>query len=191
MAVQAGVPSPQQDALASAVSDPRDDEAALIREAKSGSPEAWARIYDQYASNIYRYALARLGQRQAAEDITSTVFLKALTSIASYNPSRRPLLAWLYGVARHAVADYLAKWRPSAELTWASEKALVEAVAVEERLDLQAALAELTEQQREIVVLYYYGGFSVPEIAMILGRKERVVYSLQARALSALRRHLV
>jgi len=86
---------------AEALYKPWEEEGELIRQAKAAWPEAWARIYDAYAERLYLYALARTGSRQAAEDITSLVFLKALKTIASYNPARRPLLAWLYGIARH------------------------------------------------------------------------------------------
>ncbi len=167
-----------------------EEERDLCREIKAASPEAWARIYDKYAQKVYLYVLGRIRNRQAAEDITSTVFLKALKTISSYNPSRKPLLAWLYGVARHAVTDWLRKSRPTVRLEGAAASATEPLPAVE-RLDLGAALDKLTGKQREVVVLYYYAGFSVPEIAVLFGKKERAVYSLHARALKALRGHLV
>jgi RNA polymerase sigma-70 factor, ECF subfamily len=67
---------------------PPTEEEELIREAKAASHEAWARIYDAYAQKVYLYAQGSTGNHQAAEDITSTVFLKALKAIPSYRPSQ-------------------------------------------------------------------------------------------------------
>jgi RNA polymerase sigma-70 factor, ECF subfamily len=165
---------------------PLSQEKELIREAKAASPEAWAHIYDTYAQKVYRYALGRTGNHQAAEDITSTVFLKALKAIASYEPSQRPFLAWLYGVARHAVADHFRKSRPAVSLDRVPDVAVDPMPAVE-YLDVRAAMGKLSGTQREVVALYHYAGYSVAEIASMLGKNERAIYSLHARALRALR----
>jgi RNA polymerase sigma-70 factor (ECF subfamily) len=165
---------------------PPTEEEELIREAKAASHEAWARLYDAYAQKVYLYALGRTGHHQAAEDITSTVFLKALKAIASYKPSQRPFLAWLYGVARHTVADHFRKSRPAISLESAPDAA-VDPIPGVEHLDLRAAMGKLSGTQREVVALYYYAGYSVAEIADMLGKNERAVYSLHARALRALR----
>jgi RNA polymerase sigma-70 factor, ECF subfamily len=165
---------------------PTSEEDELIREAKAASHEAWALIYNVYAQKVYLYALGRTGNHQAAEDITSTVFLKALKTIPSYRPSRRPFLAWLYGVARHTVADHFRKSRPAVSLESAPDAA-ADPMSGVEHLDLRAAMGKLSGTQREVVALYYYAGYSVAEIAGMLGKNERAVYSLHARALRALR----
>lgn len=165
-------------------------EEELIQGAKAASPEAWARIYETYAQKVYLYAFGHTGNQQVAEDITSTVFVKALKAISSYNPSRRPFLAWLYGVAHHAVADHFRKSRPAVSLERAPEALTTDPSPYAERLDLRAAVGKLTGSQREVVLLYYYGGFSVTEIAAVLGKNERAVYSLHARALRTLQRRM-
>jgi RNA polymerase sigma-70 factor (ECF subfamily) len=165
---------------------PMSQEEELIREAKAASPEAWARIYDAYAQKVYLYALGRTGNHQAAEDITSTVFLKALKAISLYKPGRRPFLAWLYGVARHTVADHFRKLRPAVSLERAPDVVAAPMPGLE-HLDLRAAMAKLSGTQREVVALYYYAGYSVAEIADMLEKNESAVYSLHARALRALR----
>ena len=65
--------------------------------------------------------------------------------------------------------------------------ALPEAMPGLEDLDLRAAMGKLSGTQREVVELYYYAGYSVAEIADMLGKNESAVYSLHARALRALR----
>jgi RNA polymerase sigma factor (sigma-70 family) len=58
-------------------------------------------------------------------------------------------------------------------------------------LDLQAALATLTPRQREVVTLLHFGGFNVREVAAMLGKQERSVYYLEARALLRLKAELL
>lgn len=165
------------------------DDADLIREAKAASPEAWARIYDDCARRIYLYAFGRTGNRQIAEDVTSTVFLNAFKSISSYDPSRQRLLPWLYGVARHALVDHLRKARPTVNLDNVQHGAAPDQAV--EGIDLRATIAKLPGTQQEVVALYYYAGLSVHEIAALLKKSETAVYSLHARALRTLRDRLV
>ncbi len=194
----------------------RDDEAELVQGAKARSPAAWTQIYDANYRKLFRYALARTNDRAAAEDIASSVFFEALKDIDSFNYTGKPLLAWLYGIARHLVNKHLRSQRRQQALSglrdiasrvawWQvrSPHAKQESADVTmqpasngdpghfvERLDLRHALGRLTDDQREVTVLHFYGGLSIPEISLLLGKKERAVYSLHARALDALRRHL-
>src|SRR5262245_59866786 len=64
---------------------------------------AFAPLYGRSSAPIYGYCYHRLGSRQLAEDATSVIFAKALTSLSGYRgPSFR---AWLFGIAHHVVAD--------------------------------------------------------------------------------------
>src|SRR6478735_2973651 len=77
-------------------------------------PRAFAPLYARYAAPIYGYCANRLGSRQAAEDATSVIFAKALTSLPGYRgPSFR---AWLFGIAHHVVADAQRGRGPDASL---------------------------------------------------------------------------
>lgn len=193
-----------------------DDEAELVRAAKARSPAAWTEIYNASYRRLFRYALARTNDRAASEDIASSVFFEALKDIDSFNYRGKPLLAWLYVIARHVVNKHLRSQRR--QQTLSGLKDIASRVAwwqlrshharqkrdganVEpgsggdpghfvERLDLRHALDRLTGDQREVTILHFYGGFSIPAISLLLGKKERAVYSLHARALDTLRRHL-
>ncbi len=194
----------------------RADEAELVQGAKARSPAAWTEIYNASYRMLFRYALARTNDRAASEDIASSVFFEALKDIDSFNYRGKPLLAWLYGIARHLVNKHLRSQRR--QQTLSGLKDIASRVAwwqirshharqkrdganVEpgsggdpadfvERLDVRHALDRLTDNQREVTVLHFYGGFSIPAISLLLGKKERAVYSLHARALDTLRRHL-
>ena len=196
-------------------------EAELIRRAKARSPEAWTEIYTSHYAAIFRYAKARVFDETTAEDLASAVFVGALKGIDSYKYRGRPLLAWLYGIARNVVASYQREvlaprgeelkecldlprrviWhlmrRPRRDDVQAAGQDLIETVSDEgdpammvDRLDLRDALANLPANQREVVILRFLVGLSAQEVAEVIGKKTAAVYSLQARAILALREQL-
>ncbi len=183
----------------------------LVRRAQSRDPQAWTEIYERYYQNIFRYMGARMGERETAEDLAATVFLEALKSIGSYRSRGRPFLAWLYTIARN-VANYhyrsafrkegrpagsesprrpvlslssRASGSPSATLPGAGDPA-----AMVDAWDLREAISRLTEEQREVILLRFFVGLTTPQVAALLGKHERAVYSLQTRAVQSLRRRL-
>ena len=193
----------------------RAGEAQFVDELKARQPDAWAALYDAHYRQLYRYAFVRVGgDRETAEDLAATVFSRALTAIDSYSYAGRPLLAWLYGIARNVVSEHRrdVSRRNAAGLARAARatlRALGHSSALPrlpedrsespadsnparfiESLDLREALARLTRDQREAILLRYVVGLSAREAGTVLGRSEGAVYSLQSRALAALRRHL-
>ena len=81
-------------------------EAELVGRAKARSPEAWTEIYNTHYRAIFRYVKARVFDETTAEDLTSAVFVGALKGIESFRYRGRPLLAWLYRIARNVVASH-------------------------------------------------------------------------------------
>jgi len=196
-------------------------EAELIRRAKARSPEAWTEIYTSHYAAIFRYAKARVFDETTAEDLASAVFVGALKGIDSYRYRGRPLLAWLYRIARNVVASYqrellvprgegqkrsldLAQrviwhiiWRPLRDDGQAVGRDLISTASSEadpammlDGLDLRDALTKLPASQREVVILRFLVGLSAQEVAEVIDKKPAAVYSLQARAILALREQL-
>lgn len=168
-------------------------DAELVRLAKGNSREAWETIYRAHYPALYRYVRARVDDRGVAEDLTAEVFLEAVRGIGSYEQRGRPLLAWLFAIARNLVNYH---YRASARrprlafIRRNSDEAGADRAPGVERLDLARSLAMLPEGQREVIILRHYVGLTTPEIARLLGKHERAVYSLQARGIKALRRML-
>lgn len=170
-------------------------EALLVQRAKERSSTAWAEIYDAYYQKLFRYCYARTSDRATAAELASHVYLEALRGIDRYVYRGRPLLAWLYRIARNIVSDHLRKQQREAQALQEAGELLEPhdpgpAAQVSDRQDVLAALQHLTDDQQQIVALRYYSGFSTAEIAQAMGRSERAVYSLEVRALAALRRLL-
>ncbi len=144
-------------------------------------------IYDTYAPRLYRYIYHRLGDRALAEDLTSEVFARFLQArVAPDN-----LAAVLYRVAHNLIVDYLRRHQSAEPLDddLPSEQGDPHALAeVEmERVRLRRALARLTPEQQQAIVLKFLEGLSNEEIARVLDKPVSAVKSLQHRGLVTLR----
>ena len=184
-----------------------DEELAALLRARI--PEAWETLYERHYDHVYRYALARLRDPVRAEDIASATFQRALSGIDRYEHPGKPVVAWLYGIARNVLREeYRAQQaaglggmlrsvfgsgRPDrASVSDAHEAAIPDiAEASVNWMDLNFALTKLTESQRQVIMLRYMSGLSAAETTRIMGKPESAVYALQARALRALRRYLI
>jgi len=171
---------------------PADDEIDLARRARSGDRRAFAALYDRHLDAVYRYAFYRLRTDAEAEDVTSEVFHRALVAMPKYEP-RRPFLAFLYGIARHVVADQVRSSRPQASFEDAiahpsdAEGPEDTAARLDDARRLRSAIGELTELQQEVVILRFLEDRSAKEVAQLIGKPESTVRGIQMRALAALR----
>ena len=181
-------------------------EEEFARQLKDRSAQAWEVLFERHFDSIYRYALGRLFCREAAEDVAAATFDRALSTIEGYSYRGRPMLAWLYGIARNVVSETRRsekRQRATGVLDsllhgsndHRASNALIPfqvdaADTLVSRLDLQQAMRCLTQAQREVVLLRYFAGLSAAETGQVIGRPETAVYALQARALAALRRQL-
>jgi len=171
-----------------------DDEAELIRRAQTGDREAFAAIYDRHRQAILTYTYFRVSDQAAAEDLAAEVFVRMVAGIRRYRHRGKPILAWLYTIARHLLADYYRRNRRGARLPL--DERLVAGsgnpvAAVEGQLAadcLQRALRRLSEAQRQVIVAKFVEDRSNREVADLLDKTEGAVKSLQHRALAALRR---
>lgn len=172
------------------------DEARLIRQAQGGDAQACAELYDRHYDAVYRYCYYRLGDGDAAQDVAAEVFLRMVDKLDTFRPRGRPLLAWLYTIARNLVADRYRREGQANQVPLEEAMPLVDAGdGLDRRLDrrleaecLAAALAHLTEEQRQVILLKFMENLCNAEVASVLGKSEGAIKSLQHRALAALRR---
>jgi len=172
----------------------RQDEADLVRRAKAGDAAAFSEIFERHYGAVYRYIFYRLGDSAAAEDLSSEVFVRLVERIDRYRYRGKPLLAWLYTIARNQVIDYLrrAGRRPTVPLVERDAERLPDGGWDEEKLltsqMLVGCLEGLTEDQRGVILLKFVEGYNNQMAAKILGKRIGAVKSLQHRGLAALRR---
>ena len=172
------------------------DEYELIRRAQEYDPLAFGEIYDQFHRGVYKYVYYRIGDQSLAEDLTMEVFTKAMERIDRFDFRGVPFAAWLYRIASNLVIDHFRRLPKQASVPL--EDMLVSTVelpaeSLYEKFSHQAlrrALADLTDDQQQVVILKFVDGLSNMEVAQILGKTEGAVKSLQHRALSTLGRAL-
>jgi RNA polymerase sigma-70 factor, ECF subfamily len=177
---------------------PMDDDTVdrLVIEAKGGNAAAFAGIFDEYAAPIYRFIVSRVNSPSDAEDLTQLVFVKALEALPRYEARGIPFGGWLFRLARNAIIDQVRTRRDHLPLVTAMTRETDEvspeaAAALRDDLDRVAdALADLTDDQREVIELRFFAGLSVDEAAAAMGRQAGTIRGLQFRAIAALRRSL-
>jgi RNA polymerase sigma-70 factor (ECF subfamily) len=173
-------------------------EAGLVDRLKQRSNPAWAALYDDHYTPLYRYVFARTSDATVAADLASDTFSEALKSIDSYQHRGKPILAWLYRIAHNLVANHFRQQKRTAAepigAIPADSAKLADAggdpSAKISGVDVRQALGGIKGSHREIIILHYYLGLTLPETAQLLGKKERAVYSLHERAIIALRREI-
>ena len=169
----------------------------LVQEAKTGDAEAFGHLFDHYHEPVYRFVASRVRQSADAEDLTQTIFVKVLEGLPRYEARGIPFGGWLFRLARNAVIDHVRTHRDHADLDAAEQRFSNDddepEDAVLRRLDIErmeAALAVLTEEQRETIELRFFAGLSAREAAEAMGKQEGTIRGLQFRAIAALRREL-
>jgi RNA polymerase sigma-70 factor (ECF subfamily) len=168
-------------------------EQTLVERARDMDADAWDELYSLHYGAIRRYALFRLADAQAADDIASEVFLEAVRGIRKYRYRGIAFRAWLYRIAHNLTADFRRRTASRADRETCDEQALALlpeadfAPALERRRDVRAAVAQLTDEQQQVVILRFFEGLSLQETAEATGRKSGAVKSLQHRALERLR----
>lgn len=173
-----------------------DDESCLIQLARQGDTAACATLYDRHYDAVYRYCYYHVGDAPLAQDLAGEVFVRMVENLDTFDMRGRPLLAWLYAIARNLIADTYRKRGQAPQLPLNEAQVAGEdtpAQQVEQRLlaeDLVVALRRLTEEQRQVILLKFVLDHDNAEVARMLGKSQGAIKSLQHRALAALRRVL-
>jgi RNA polymerase sigma-70 factor (ECF subfamily) len=149
--------------------------AELIRRMADGDADACGAFYDRYARLAYPLIMRILRDPADAADVLQEVFWEAWQAAASYDPGRGSPEAWIVTRARTRAIDRLRAVRrrgetfvaPLDEAMTAGPSDLGGDVAsrVADRAVVEDVLGQLTEAQREVIELAYYGGFTQTEIA--------------------------
>lgn len=176
-----------------------EDVRALVARAQAGDTEAFAALYQQYRTTVYRLVYRQVRDQLVAEDLTSETFTRALRGIARFTWQGRHPISWLATIANNLVRDHFRSARHRLE-TVSSD-----AVMGQEREDMSAddspesaalsrvtrrvlldAIAKLPAAQRECLALRFYGDLDTYQTAARMGTTARAVISLQYRAVRAL-----
>ncbi len=152
-----------------------------------------ARNYREYLPRVLHYIRLRVGDEDLAQDLTATVFERAVARIDSLR-SEDAFPAWLFRIAHNTVVEYFRRNRPLMPLHpgLSASDPLPEArvLATSEVEALLRALAVLSEREQEIVRLRFVAELRNREVAVITGLTENHVAVILYRALRRLRQEL-
>jgi RNA polymerase sigma-70 factor (ECF subfamily) len=175
--------------------------AADLDAARRREPEAVARVYKAYATPLFRFFMAGIGDRQTAEDLTGTVFADAIEALPRFRGPVEALGGWLFRIARHDLLDY--RRSQARHRTDRLDDRLEEVAEAELAVDPQEeavnrlesgrvvnALQRLSTDQREVLLLRMVSGLSTGEVAAAVGKTVGAVKALQHRGLASLARLL-
>ena len=171
---------------------PEQAEERLLVEAAQKDPTRFAELYEIHFERVYAFVARRVGDRDAAEDLTSDTFHKALANLRRFEWRGAPFAAWLLRIAANAIADR--GQRAGRELAvddppelGAEATADVDLEEVEHRARLFRLVDRLPDDQRRVIAMRFAEEKSIREIAEELGRTEGAVKQLQFRGLQNLR----
>ena len=156
-----------------------DDEDNLIGRCLDGDPAAFEPLVERYHRPLFAAAIRMLGNREEARDVTQTVFLKAYQALATCDRQRR-FFSWIYRILLNECLNILRARRPI--------EALPDGLAAREdpgrtveqwelRQRVRVALLELSEAQRDVIVLRHFAELPYDEMARALGIPEKTVKS--------------
>ena len=171
----------------------------LIKRIQRGDVNAFGQLYDQFHDPVYSYVLRQTGSQVDAEDITASVFLYVLEKIDTFTWRGAGFAAWLFRIARNDILDHFRRQGKGAREIALSEEVMKQPseILVEDQAEaawderrLRRKIADLSEDQQQVVLLKLMMNFSNREVGEIIGKSEGAVKALTHRALVSLRKQM-
>ena len=170
----------------------------LLLQVATGDRVSFGELYDRMALPLYSVALKMLGQEAEAQDIVQEVFLSVWNKAASFNPARGSAFAWMVTQLRNRAIDRIRSRRRRGELMEefgadlepqgsAPPSAAENVDAGERSQQVRAAMAKLSDEQRQVLRLAYFEGLTQSEIAKKLDEPLGTVKARAYRAMARLR----
>lgn len=158
---------------------------------------AFEDFYDATVQRIYSLALRVTRNHEMAEEVVGDVYLQVWRQVERYDASRGNVMAWLTVLCRSRALDAMRRNRPANTHETTSNDAVPETadfdhpqdllIAVEEKSVVHRALLKLPEQQRQLLALAYFRGYSHNELAQFTGLPVGTVKTRLRRTLQILR----
>jgi RNA polymerase sigma-70 factor (ECF subfamily) len=172
----------------------------LMHLVRRGQASAFEVIYERHASAAFSLAYRIVGTRGGAEDVSQEAFLNLWRSGARYDRNLGSVRTWVLGIVHHRAIDFLrrstvhSKRRASdegiEERFESSERTDFEVARRDEARTVRAALDGLPREQRQVIELAYFGGFTHTEIADMLSAPIGTIKGRMRLGLSKMR-HLL
>ncbi len=169
----------------------------LMTLVRDGEPRAFEVIFDRHSGPAFSLAYRMCGRRTMAEDVVQEAFMSLWRSGARYDPRRGSVRNWVLGVVHNRAIDAFRRGvvregrnvsdEGLAERLPADEETATEVARRDEARQVRATLQELPAEQRQVVELAYFGGFSHTQIAQMLQLPAGTVKGRMRLALTKMR----
>jgi RNA polymerase sigma-70 factor (ECF subfamily) len=174
------------------------DDAHLIALIAQGDRDAFATLYDRFATPLYSLALKILGNEAEAQDLLQEAFLSLWQKAPVFRADRGSAFAWMVSHVRNRAIDRIRSRRRRGELldanapelepsSSATPSSAQNVVAGERAREVRSALAQLAEEQRQVLRLAYFEGLTQAEIAEKLEEPLGTIKARASRGLARLR----
>ena len=151
------------------------------------------RIYIEFKDKVARYVRGKIGNEHDSEDVVSDVFVKVFNGLSDFDENKASLSTWIFTITRNAVIDYFRASKQFCELPeeLCSEDDTEQNLINTEMLErLASALERLNERERDIIILRYYSGRTLKDIAEAMGISYSYTKLLHSNALKALKKYI-
>lgn len=163
----------------------------LARLVAAGDSDAFDALYHETIDDVFTFVRWQCRDQALAEDVVANVFLKAWKAAASYRQGSRSYRRWLFAIARNEMVD---QWRRNKDMLSIDGLELADRSTDEserppvDHATVLSAMAKLTPEQREVVVMRFFSEYSHAEIGRALGKREGAVRAQLLRALRQMRK---
>lgn len=154
----------------------------MIKKAKRGDVEAFAALYGEIYESLYKFALYTLRNTADAEDVVSEAVTDAFASIRKLR-KEEAFRGWIFRILSNKCKDKLREYtRKTQELTEDLQQP-EEELALADKIQVRRLFFELEDDERMVIAMHLFGGYTSREIGAILHMNENTVRSRESRAL--------
>lgn len=148
-------------------------------------------VYNEYRKKVFGYIIGKINDRNIAEDLTSCVFLKVVEKLKSFDENKSSLSTWVYTITRNTVIDYFRTNKKTAELNefCCTESVEDDFINKENLENLKDGLKSLEKLELKVIVLRYYSGKTLKEIAVNTGYSYSYIKDVDKKAKNKLKKY--
>ena len=176
----------------------RTEDGYIICECLNGKPEAFGMLVDKYKAGIYAFVYVQIGDFHSAQDVTQEVFIHAYRNLSSLR-RWESFVSWLYRIASRRCKLWIRAESRRVDRNFIEDKhqKSLEVNSVnfyrenQLRENLQEAIDTLSDTHREVLMLHYFGGMTIRDIARAIGASPVAIAKRLSRARLQLREEMV
>jgi RNA polymerase sigma-70 factor, ECF subfamily len=172
-----------------------ENEQDLVAGLVKSDQQTFSRLYDKFSSSLFNMITNWVKDAEVAENLLQDVFLKAWTNRERYDESKGRLFTWLYRISRNICIDYYRSRRYKQSRAFVTTEDIADILpdnqAFNRSVDsitLRKFVDDLREEEKEVIDLMYFKGFTQCEIAELLQMPLGTVKTRANRAVKNLRR---